>query len=688
MNKINFLFGIHNHQPVDNFGFVIEDAYQKSYKPFIDVLEKHPKVKMAIHFSGWLLEEITKRYPDYIKRIRILVKQGQLEIFTGGFYEPIIPVIPESDRAVQIKKLSKRAEELFDTKARGMWLAERVWEPQISKALSMAGVEYVVVDDSHFKNAGHYEDELTGYYITEEEGYTLKIFPISKKLRYLIPFESVDETVSFLRSSATADGKNALVMFDDGEKFGVWPGTYEQVYTKGWLDEFFTALEKNSEWLNTISFSEYVDKHSAIGRTYLPIASYSEMMEWALPTRARANFESLIESLKKDGKFESMEMFLKGGLWRTFMSKYTESNLMHKKMLYIHDKIEQRNITDPEIFDEYWKGQCNDPYWHGVFGGLYLPHLRAAIYKHLIKADMMIDPAKKLEIERLDYDKDGFDEIIMKNKDLEVIIDPDYGGRVVEIDLRDKGYNLINSLTRRYEVYHELISKAITKDELDKIGKVKTIHDVVLTKEAGLQSYLHTDWYERFAFMDHFFGDATTLKGYSSSTYPEQGDFVNQPFEIADKTKLIRHGHVWVGSDWLSIDLEKNFSLSSNVLEVSYTIKNLSDIKAFLWFGSEMTFNLMSGDSDDRYFDWGEKHPGSYTGEFKTSTLNVVSEYEKVHVSVETEEPVKYWMYPIYTISYSEGGFEKVYQGTSLTPMWKFSLLAGETKELRLRIKV
>jgi alpha-amylase len=687
LNKVNFLFGIHNHQPVGNFGFVIEDAYEKSYKPFIETLEKHPKVKMAIHFSGWLLDKLAQKYPDYIKKVRHLVEKGQLEIFTGGFYEPIVPVIPEEDRVNQIKKLSERVNDLFGVKPRGMWLAERVWEPQISKALAIAGVDYVVVDDSHFKNAGHYEDELTGYYVTEEEGYTLKVFPISKKLRYLIPFENVDDTISFLKSMATSDGKNALVMFDDGEKFGVWPGTYEQVYTKAWLEQFFTALESNSDWIEMVSFSDYVDKHSAMGRTYLPISSYSEMMEWALPTRARANFESLIENLKKNGTYESMEMFLKGGIWRTFLSKYTESNLMHKKMLYIHDLIQKENIKDQDVLDEYWQGQCNDPYWHGVFGGLYLPHLRAAVYEHLIKAEKMIDPNGS-KIDRFDYDKDGLDEIMLKNEKLEIVVDPDYGGRVVEIDLRERSYNLINSLTRRYEVYHELMPKAITSDQLEKLGKAKTIHDVVLTKEEGLQKYLHTDWYERFSFMDHFFGDNATIEGYASSVYPEQGDFVNQPYDIIGKSQLVRHGHVWVGSDWIPIDLEKSFDLKSNTLEISYKIKNSSDKKVSLWFGSEMTFNLMSGDSDDRYFDWGEKHRASYIGAFETKKLSIVTEYEKVHVDLKTDDNVKYWMYPIYTISYSEGGFEKVYQGTSLTPMWKFTLLPGENKILKLSLKV
>src|SRR5436305_7940107 len=40
-----------------------------------------------------------------------------------------------------------------------------------------------------------------------------------------------------------------------------------------------------------------------------------------------------------------------------------------------------------------YRGQCNCPYWHGAFGGIYLPHLRNAIYNQLIACDNLIDRA-------------------------------------------------------------------------------------------------------------------------------------------------------------------------------------------------------------------------------------------------------------------------------------------------------
>ena len=51
MKKINLAIGIHNHQPIGNFDHVIEEAYKKAYKPFLDVLQEIPEDKdfAALH---------------------------------------------------------------------------------------------------------------------------------------------------------------------------------------------------------------------------------------------------------------------------------------------------------------------------------------------------------------------------------------------------------------------------------------------------------------------------------------------------------------------------------------------------------------------------------------------------------------------------------------------------------------
>src|SRR2546425_12941883 len=81
-----------------------------------------------------------------------------------------------------------------------------------------------------------------------------------------------------------------LTMVDDGEKFGVWPGTHALVYERKWLDRFFDRLLA-LPWLELTTFADVVDRFRATGRVYLPTASYREMGEWALPPAAGRQLE-------------------------------------------------------------------------------------------------------------------------------------------------------------------------------------------------------------------------------------------------------------------------------------------------------------------------------------------------------------------------------------------------------------
>ena len=112
MSKVYFAFGIHNHQPVGNFDFVFEDAFNKSYLPFLQMLKKHPKIRIALHFTGILLGWIRDHHPELIDMVKKLVLRNQIEMMTGGYYEPILSIIPENDRVGQIMKLTTEVSDL------------------------------------------------------------------------------------------------------------------------------------------------------------------------------------------------------------------------------------------------------------------------------------------------------------------------------------------------------------------------------------------------------------------------------------------------------------------------------------------------------------------------------------------------------------------------------------------------
>ena len=160
MKKIKFVLGIHNHQPVGNFKWVFQKAYDIAYKPFIEVMVKHKSIKWNLHSSGMLWEFMLKEHPSYIKSIKNMIYSETLEIISGGYYEPILSVIPSVDRTGQIKQLSDFIKNTLGYEPKGAWVAERVWEPSLVTTLCESGIKYTVLDDVHFMASGLKENDL------------------------------------------------------------------------------------------------------------------------------------------------------------------------------------------------------------------------------------------------------------------------------------------------------------------------------------------------------------------------------------------------------------------------------------------------------------------------------------------------------------------------------------------------
>lgn len=697
MKKINFLFGIHCHQPIGNFPEVIREAYFNSYLPFIEAMEAHPTIRFTAHYSGILYEWFSENHPEFLEKLKILVKRGQLEIMTGGFYEPILPIIPDESKLGQIEMESEFIKKNFLSGPRGLWLAERVWEPQLAKILNLAKVEYIAVDDYHFISAGADENDLFGYHVTEEEGYKLNVFPISKRLRYLVPFRMPQETVDYLKSVATEDGSRAAVLADDGEKFGVWPGTHKWVYEDRWLDNFLKALEENHETIRTMTFSQYLDEQKPAGKIYLPTASYAEMMEWALPVKAGLRYEKLIEEIKSFGKYEEYKQFIRGGFFRNFFSKYPESNNMHKKMLYVSEKIstlekgkklglssDERDKKIGLAKRTLWRGQCNDAYWHGIFGGLYLNNLRYAVYESLISAEVEADRIiyggqKFLDVRSVDFDRDGSDEIMVSSDLMNCYFSPSYGGCLFELDYRPKSFNLLNGLTRREETYHSKVRAASQPGSSEGVG---SIHDLVKVKEPGLENYLIYDRHRRLSLQDHFLPMDSQIKAFMSANYKEIGDFVTGAYvPMVKKTsseielKFKRKGNVYAGKKALPVEVLKVVSIlkGQSLINISYEISNLSGEVLDAVFGVEFNFGMLTGDAPDRFYVFPGKNIDdrrlASVGEIEScSNLKIVDEWKGYGVSLESGCLDRIWRFPIETVSQSEGGFERTYQSSLVFP--------------------
>ena len=455
MASIRFVFGLHLHQPVGNFDHVFEQHVHDVYRPILERLSERGFLPLVLHLSGPLLEWLEKHDTGYLDFLGNLVSDRKVELLLAGFYEPVLASLPRADRVEQIQWMRDAVRRRFGVDGQGLWLTERVWEPELAADLADAGVRYALVDDRHFLVSGFSGEQLHTPYWTESDGKRVALFPIDERLRYLIPFRPPEETAAYLRELRGA-GHRLAVLADDGEKFGGWPGTKEWVYERGWLHRFTATInglvESGEVQLSTLR--DALDTVPSGGIAYLPTASYREMEGWSLSPDAALRLIRLERDLGEERLAGPDGALIRGAHWRNFLVKYSESNRMHKKMMAL-SLLCRRRGDPPAARRAIGRAQCNDAYWHGVFGGLYLPHLREAIWSNLALAESELRRGEALQVEVLDLDGDGHDEIWVHSDQFSALLSPARGGTLEEYSIFATGVNYANTLTRRREAYHE-----------------------------------------------------------------------------------------------------------------------------------------------------------------------------------------------------------------------------------------
>lgn len=700
---VRLIFALHNHQPVGNFDGVFDAAYRDSYRPFLEVMEEYPDIPFVLHTSGPLMEWLAERKPEYVERLRAMVEVGRVEILGGGFFEPIMTMIPHRDRVGQIRSYSAYLRELLGANVRGMWVPERVWEQHLVSAIAEAGVEYTVLDDSHFQRAGLNPDKLFGYYLTEDDGNLVKVFPGSERLRYLIPFHEPHASYEFLRRLADERPGATVVCADDGEKFGSWPETFDHVFTRGWLRGFCDMVRGSRDWLHPTTFAETVDRTLPLGKIYLPDGSYREMTEWALPPDRLVELKTAHKLADDVAAASRLKPFAQpNGFWRNFKVKYAESDEMYARMMGVSrrlDDLAKVPESDPDYLEiargELYRGQCNCPYWHGSFGGLYLPHLRNAIYRHLIAAHNALDDAvgeagPRVSIEAGDWNFDARQEVRLENDRLVAFVRPACGGHVYELDDRRSLTNVLNTLDRRPEPYHDAIAASGSSVARDQ--PVFTPERVVF-KHEGLDRRLVFDAHPRKALVDHFFPTDVSVEDLAACRERELGDFVQGAYlsriqRSSGRVTLVMDRTGWADGHAIRVKKTVELAEGGDALEVRYQIDDLPE-GVPLRFAVEINIAAMAGHADDRYYsDADGQRLGMLDARLSLDDLNSLSltdEWLDLRVGLLWSRPARVWAFPVETVSQSEGGFEGVYQSSAVISSWRIEADTTRRWDVSLR---
>lgn len=670
------LLCLHNHQPVGNFDFVLEKANRDSYLPFLETLDRFPGIRLTLHYSGYLLRWIAENSPEVFGLLKEMVSRGQVEILGGGMYEPILALLPPRDRIGQLEALADCVRSSFGRRPEGAWLAERVWEPDLVSGLAAAGVSYLPVDDYHFLRAGLSPDELDGIYLTESDGATVRVFPGSEHLRYLIPFGDVEETLRAVERMTARDVPYPAAIFaDDGEKFGVWPGTQRSVYQEGWLRRFFEGIWARREWLTTMTLGEYAERAPIRGRIYLPTCSYIEMGEWTLPSASAARFGDVLRDFR-EGRSREMKPYVQGGFFRNFLRKYEEANQLHKRVWWVSRRVDEaaRRSGEEAGRDSLYRAECNDVYWHGVFGGLYLNHLREAAYANLLRAeeasDRVLHGGKDgwTETAKGDLDLDGGTEVILKTPRLTLLSHAHDGGALTEISLPQRGVALGHVLTRRAEGYHAKLRK--TGGSYD--GST-SIHDVIALKDPSVLSALSVDPWQRASFRESIYREGESPESIMEETAAPLCVTANREAKV----EIFRSGSGVVLSQAVPLPLPTGEILLEKILELNaeeegfrarYRLINPGGGSFSGWLVSEWNLNFLSGEGIDRRYE-GVGADAGLSSRGRTDGLRefrIVDGWRNVSVKGKADRTFSLLRYPIETASLSEAGAEKIHQGICL----------------------
>jgi hypothetical protein len=664
------------HQPLGNFPWVFQDAYEKSYHPLLETLSKYPEIKVNLHITGPLLLWLKDNQPEYLNLICDLYKKNQIEIVGGGFYEPILAILPEADRQKQIHMMNEWWESNYGITPHGFWLAERVWTPDLPLTLSNSGVEFVFIDDYLFRMAGFSESETFFAYKTEFQGKTVTVFPINEQIRYLVPWREAKETIQYLEKARDANNEQIVVMISDAEKMGIWPAgdrtTHDLCYIngydgkQGWMHSFFEAIIAH-KWIKTILISDYLKEYHPRGLIYLPTSSYDKMATWALPTPLRKRLEILHEKVKnEDIPFsKDIKIFATGSFWQNFLVKYSQANIMHKRMLYCRNKMgeireilpeKKKHLLEP-AWDYILASQSNDVFWHGLFGGVYYRFLRQTAHRNILQAEVLLEAIAdkfdftfsncKIEDVLLDGHSDG----ILENKNISCFISSLKGGSIFSLNLKDKFYNFSNVLKRQLEAYHT--------DDVPAIS----------------------DRFEKWSFQDHFIQEVKTPELYQNDQYIDIGNFANQKYNIVENSNesisFIRNGHVIIEEKRIPIKITKNYSLALTILKIEYSIEvseEIGDVE--LYFAPEMNFIGSSypyktnGYIDEQKFDLEDI---IHQMDCEAIKIRDENEIEMASIIIRFPFAVDCILFPLMSYPKSEIGFEEQYQGTSIFPFIRIS---------------
>jgi 4-alpha-glucanotransferase/alpha-amylase len=319
---------------------------------------------------------------------------------------------------------------------------------------------------------------------------------------------------------------------------------------------------------------------------------------------------------------------------------------MHKRMLQLsaryHALPEAKRTT--AMRNELYDAQANDAYWHGLFGGLYLPHLRRAVYNALVRLEALLDRAAPRPAQsREDFNLDGVEEVFLHNAKVQVIVPLDGHASVGDFDARALAHNFGDSLCRQTEHYYRKLNMQDIEQHAKNHDGIASAHDRVAFKHEIFPEDLEVDSEPRALFVDRL--NDITQSGYAVQPGPEDS--------------LCFTGN----------DITKTLTLQRQGIRVGWHFGPL----ATGTFSTRLNIAMPSCDGPAGRFVFMGNVPGGFGQTLDIPVMQEITLDDDVlggSLVLRTSHPVHLHAIPHFSVSQSEAGFEKIMQAVTLTLSW------------------
>jgi 4-alpha-glucanotransferase len=320
-------------------------------------------------------------------------------------------------------------------------------------------------------------------------------------------------------------------------------------------------------------------------------------------------------------------------------------------------------LVRQDLVELLHESQANDAYWHGLFGGIYLPHLRRALWHAMLQLERRLDALQpRPQLATGDLDLDGREEVFLSSLALQAVVRPDKDASLIELSSYHLAQNFADTLRRYEEHYHDKAKTgaAATKEHAGE--GIASAHDVVRFKHEIKAEDLTPD---------------SRTRGLFAESWTDFGQKL--PVEYA--TTFVQGGAVLCMGQAGEIRIAKIYSVRDNLLSVAFKTVGEGRLSTRL----NIALPCCDGPAG-RYVVNGEILGGfgqSFTWDSQAD-LDLEDHYLGGAIRLRASAPARIKVQPHYTVSQSEAGFEKIMQAVELTLTWE----VGGPFEVNLQLEV